>query len=329
MDDKYREMAITGGIAVGIVIIVIMVMCLVASIMKKGDEPSSLGNGKTEYAQNDADKNTDNVTEGTAGDGETYTEGGEQSPSAGISNDGIAASPEAEPSAPPEVTEEPQPSPTPVPTDEPAKDRITICIDAAHQAKGDSTKEPVGPGASDTRVKVSYGATGVSSKVPEGQLTLEISLKLKDALINAGYDVYMIRENNDVNIADSDRAKKANENADIVLHIHANATESETTSGVMAFVMSDSNPYCASLSAESTKLSKAVTLNIVEETGQKNQGVVNLDNLAELNYSKIPAARIEVGYMSNAEEDEKLQTADFQNKIVKGIVNGVNEYYGR
>lgn len=312
MGEKKNDIIINTCIATGVVIIVIMIMCLVASLMKKGDN-TTVDTGNT----NGTEQSAETVPDSDANSTETTPKPTE------------STKPTIEPTVEPEATAEPTPEPTEEPAQEPSKSDITICIDAAHQKKGDNTKEPIGPGASEERVKVTYGATGVSSNVTEGELTLTVSLKLKDALIAAGYKVYMIREESDVNISDSDRAKLANQNADLVLHIHANASETESTSGVMAFVISEDNPYAAGIAEECQKLGSTVTANIAKLTGQKDHGARFLDKLGELNFSTITSARIEIGYLSNAEEDKKLQTAEFQDKIVQGIVNGVNEYLGR
>ena len=81
------------------------------------------------------------------------------------------------------------------------KKTYKIAIDAGHQGKGNSKTEPIGPGAKMRKPKVAYGTQGVKTKVPESKLTLQIALKLEKELKKRGYDVYMIRRKQNVNIS--------------------------------------------------------------------------------------------------------------------------------
>ena len=100
----------------------------------------------------------------------------------------------------------------------------TIVIDPGHQTRGDSTKEPIGPGATETKAKVTTGATGVSTKQKESELALKVALLLEKALKEEGYNVIMTRTTNNVNISNKERAMIANNaDADAFLRIHADS----------------------------------------------------------------------------------------------------------
>lgn len=203
-----------------------------------------------------------------------------------------------------------------------------IAVDPGHQKKGNYEKEPVGPGASETKAKVASGTQGVSSKVPEYELTLAVSLKLKEELINRGYEVVMIRETNDVDISNKERADIAGEaGADALIRVHADGSENQSVSGATALYPSDKNPYVAYLSADSKLLSEEAVNHLCLETGAKNRGISARDDMSGINWCTVPVTIIEIGFMTNPEEDEKLQTAEYQDKIVEGLCNGIDAYF--
>ncbi|MBE5962442.1 MAG: N-acetylmuramoyl-L-alanine amidase [Lachnospiraceae bacterium] len=201
-----------------------------------------------------------------------------------------------------------------------------IAIDAGHQLKGNSEKEPNGPGSTVMKAKVTSGATGVSSKVPEYVLTLEVSKKLKEVLLERGYEVVMIRETHEVNLSNSERAKIANEKADLFIRIHANGADDPNVSGALTIYPSKDNEYVAYMSEACKKLSEAVVNGLCEATGAKNRGAVAMDNMSGINWCTIPVTIVEMGYLSSPAEDELMQQDAYQDKIAKGIADGIDAY---
>ncbi|MBQ3408761.1 MAG: N-acetylmuramoyl-L-alanine amidase [Clostridia bacterium] len=202
-----------------------------------------------------------------------------------------------------------------------------IVIDPGHQTKGNSEKEPIGPGATETKAKVTGGATGISTGKTEYQLNLEVALKLRDALENEGYTVIMTRTTNDVNLSNSERAQIANEaKAAAFIRIHANSVDSSSVKGVLTMCQTSNNEYNGYLASESYKLSRAVLDNFVKETGAVNKGVTRTDTMSGINWCTVPTTIVEMGFMSNAEEDELMATEEYQNKMVVGMVKGINEF---
>ena len=180
-----------------------------------------------------------------------------------------------------------------------------ICIDAGHQATPNTDTEPVGPGAEDKKAKVSAGNTGVTTGTEEYELNLEVALKLQSALEARGYT----------------------DKADAFIRIHANGSTDTNASGVMTVCQTKDNPYNADIYDSCKRLSADVLSGMAAATGANSEGVWETDSMSGINWCKVPVTIVEIGYMTNSEEDQKLVTSDYQNLLAKGIADGIDAYF--
>ncbi|MBR0465050.1 MAG: N-acetylmuramoyl-L-alanine amidase [Clostridia bacterium] len=246
--------------------------------------------------------------------GTAYADGSNASATEQKEDGSVTQTPDSTSMPAPDATVEPVPGPLA---------GVKIGIDPGHQSHGNNEREPVAPGSSETKPKVSSGTAGVSTRRNEYEVNLEIALILRDALQAAGAEVYMTREINDVNISNVERAQMMNElGVDVVLRLHCNGSENQSTHGIGLYVKSSGEG-----AAESQAICEPLIQAMGETTGSRTESIHIRDTYSGLNWSTVPSILVEMGYMSNPEEDQKLSSPEYQALLVEGMVNGLAEYY--
>lgn len=242
----------------------------------------------------------------------------------------LAEVPTQEPTAPPDPTATAEPTATPTVTPEPTPEPgrlagIKIGIDPGHQRRGNSDRETIAPNSKQKKAKVSSGTEGVSTGIPEYVTVLEIAFALRDALLAEGAEVYMTRETHDVDISNQERAKMMNDlGCDLVLRIHCDGAEGRKPNGIGLYV-NESYP----ISEASYAAAEAILPRMCEATGAKMRDIYESDTYTGLNWSTVPCILVECGFMSNPEEDQKLNTPEYQQKLAEGMVEGICDYFVR
>ena len=199
---------------------------------------------------------------------------------------------------------------------------VKIGIDPGHQAHANNSKEPVAPGSSEMKAKVASGTAGVSTRRPEHEIDLEISLKLRDLLVSLGAEVLMSRETADVDISNVERAVMMNDwGADLVIRVHCDGSTDRSIHGIGMYVRKTGT--CAH---ESYLLGEKLLNSVAKAAGAPARGVYRRDTYTGLNWSTVPCVLAEFGYMSNPAEDEKLCTPEYQEQLVYGAAQGIINY---
>lgn len=225
----------------------------------------------------------------------------------------------------PEATIEPTAEPTVEPTAEPRLSGLRIGIDPGHQQKENRELEPIAPNSKEKKKKVSSGTSGASTRIAEYVTNLEVALKLRDALQAEGCEVYMTRETHDVNISNLERAQMMNElGVDLVLRLHCDGSTNRSANGIGMFVRKTGEKQ-----AESEAAAEVLLDAMVEATGAKKRGVYLRDTYTMNNWSTVPCILVEMGYLSNYAEDKKLNSPEYQDLLVEGMVEGIAIYFER
>lgn len=203
-----------------------------------------------------------------------------------------------------------------------------ISIDPGHQSKGNSSKEALAPNSSVMKDKTTSGADGINSKTPEYIINLSVSKKLKAALEKKGFEVVMTRESNEVDLSNIERAKIANDaKSNLSIRIHADSSSSQSARGMSMLIPSKKYVKDTQM-IENSKIAGGIILKkTIEKTAAISRGIVEREDMTGFNWSKVPTVLLEMGFLSNHEEDKLLNSENYQNKIVEGIVEGVIEYF--
>lgn len=218
-----------------------------------------------------------------------------------------------------------------IPDDDSTEDSMkhkVIVLDPGHTAKISNETEPLGPGATEQKAKDAIGTHGTSSGLMEYELTLTVAEQLEKELEVRGYTVRMTRTDSDQMLSCRERAEIANEaNADVFLRIHADGSEDSTANGAMTICITPENPYIPEEYEKSRLLSEDVLDAFVSATGCRKRKVWETDSMSGNNWSKVPTTLLEMGFMTNPQEDQLMASADYQQKMIQGMADGIDRYF--
>lgn len=188
-----------------------------------------------------------------------------------------------------------------------AQGKVSILIDPGHGGKD--------PGAS--------AASGLQEK----EITLELSKLLRDKFANDDLEIEMTRDKDEY-VKLLDRAGQANEEEfEIFVSIHVNSSDNRDASGIEVLYANEKNVQIKE--AEQRHLAKEILDSIIKETGAKNRGVKNRPDLIVLNKTKCVGALVEVGFLSNPQEYDKLTDEQYLDSLATGIYKGVKNYINK
>ena len=203
---------------------------------------------------------------------------------------------------------------------------FTVCVDPGHQGKGDPKGEPVAPGSTNKKARVSAGTAGIATKKAEHVVNLEASMILKDLLIQKNYNVVMTRETADVNISNVERAEIANNaNADITIRIHCDSINDSGKTGATILVPSKDCQYTKNINCESNKYAE-ILMKTLQDNNVKVNGVFERNDITGFNWSRVPVVILEMGFMSNYNEDQMLSDPTYQKLLMRCVAESIDKF---
>ena len=198
------------------------------------------------------------------------------------------------------------------------RDKKTIYIDSGHGGRETGT--------------VNFG-------VAEKDLNLIITLQLAERLRNLGYIVYESRTTDKyINL----RERQIEPNSlmpDIYVSVHHNAmpaSKAGSVQGILSlyhdrsidepgYVTMPHHPE--SILTEGKRLAQTIQRALIKETGAVNMGA-RPQNLHVTRTTDVPATLVELGFMDHWGEHQKLINPSYQQKLINGLINGINAYFG-
>ena len=215
---------------------------------------------------------------------------------------------------------------------------ITICVNAGHGTKGgssvktlchpDGTPKVTGgtTGAGATSAAAVSGGMTFADGTAESKVTLAMARILKDKLLAAGYDVLMIRENDDVQLDNVARTVIANNASDCHIALHWDST----TSNKGAFYMSVPNVESyrnmepvKSHWQQHNALGESLVAGLTGAGVKIFSGGSMAMDLTQTSYSTVPSVDIELGDKASDHSQATLNT------LADGLLAGINQYFGQ
>lgn len=174
-----------------------------------------------------------------------------------------------------------------------------ICLDPGHGGED--------PGA--------VGRSGLKEK----DINLQVALKVAEQLIEK-YAVNMTRVDDEY-VSLSKRCEIANQSkSQLFVSIHCNAAENTGANGIETY------HYYAS--DRGRHLARGIQWGLIALTDRKDRGVKEA-GFQVLRGTVMPAALVELGFISNDEEEKLLQNEEYQVACAKSIVRGIEEFFDR
>ncbi len=223
-----------------------------------------------------------------------------------------------------------------------------VYIDPARQITEDKELEPISPDIdapeiletgqyatatsaaqrAGMKAKMTAGAVGVSTGNFEYTVTLSVANYLNAELVKRGYTVYLSRSSNSVDFSNAKRTEMANASgADIYIKLEAPAANDPSASGILGFITTSANSHTGMQYQNNYELCYDILKTTCEDTGATRMGIYETDNLTSLNYADIPATVISMGFLSNENDDEALNSEDYKKKMAVGIAKGIDLYF--
>lgn len=200
-----------------------------------------------------------------------------------------------------------------------------VCLDPGHGITSESGQEKMSPLSDETKPAYVSGASGEYQT--EEELNLAVANMIRNRLEELGAKVIMTRTENEATVSNIERAEIANEaQADLCVRIHADGADDPDARGFSILIPGGDNLGTPAIVEPSRDAAEAVEKALAEETGARDRGIVEREDMTGFNWSEVPVILVEMGFLSNPEEDQAMSTDSYRKKLADGITRGIESW---
>ena len=207
----------------------------------------------------------------------------------------------------------------------------TVVVDPGHDRLANAQTEPIGPGSARRKIMDGGGTRGVVTGTSEAELVLDVSLRLRALLRRAGVRVVLTRDRTaGRSLGNVARAQIANRaRAALFLRVHADGSTRSGDRGTATLVPAFRRGWTDDVYAASRRAGRLVQGEVVRALHSRDRGVVERGDLTGFNWADVPAVLVELGFMTNPDEDRLLGTPAYRQRAALGLCRGVLRSLGR
>jgi N-acetylmuramoyl-L-alanine amidase len=205
-----------------------------------------------------------------------------------------------------------------------------VVVDPGHDRLANLRTEPIGPGSATRKILDGGGTHGVVTGIAEPDLTLAVSLRLRELLRRAGVRVVLTRtQTAGTSMGNIARARIANRaHAGLFLRVHADGSASSGARGTHTLTPSLRRGWTDDVYAASHRAARLVQTELVRALGFPDRGIQERSDYTGFNWADVPVILVELGFMTNPTEDRELARPAVRERAALGLCRGTLRFFG-
>ncbi len=205
-----------------------------------------------------------------------------------------------------------------------------VVVDPGHDRLANLRTEPIGPGSATRKILDGGGTHGVVTGIAEPDLTLAVSLRLRELLRRAGIRVVMTRtQTAGTSMGNIARARIANRaHAGLFLRVHADGSASSDARGTHTLTPALQHGWTDDVYAASRRAARLVQTELVRALGFPDRGIQERSDYTGFNWADVPVILVELGFMTNPTEDRELARPAVRERAALGLCRGTLRFFG-